>query len=65
MVGKTEKKSESPGHVLSLEKNPACPRLAQLRKLYLLLQNFFQPASYDFALYVFEEIIPIPRPKYK
>jgi hypothetical protein len=35
-----------PGHVLSLEKNPACPRLAQLRKLHLKLQNFFQPATF-------------------
>jgi hypothetical protein len=38
--------SESPGHVLSLEKNPAWPRLAQLRKLHLKLKNFFQPAGF-------------------
>jgi hypothetical protein len=38
--------SESPGHVLSLEKNPACLRLAQLRKLHLKLKNFFQPAGF-------------------
>jgi hypothetical protein len=35
-----------PGHVLSQEKNPAWPRLAQLRKLHLKLNNFFQPASF-------------------
>jgi hypothetical protein len=34
--------SESPGHILSLEINPAWPRLAQLRKL----KNFFQPAGF-------------------
>jgi hypothetical protein len=38
--------SESPGHVLSQEKNPACPRLAQLRKLHLKLKKFFQPAGF-------------------
>jgi hypothetical protein len=37
---------ESPDHVLSLGKNPACPRLAQLRKLHLKLLNFFQPAGF-------------------
>jgi hypothetical protein len=29
-----------------LEKNPACPRVAQLRKLHLKLKIFFQPAGF-------------------
>jgi hypothetical protein len=38
--------SESPGHVLLLEKYPAFLRFAELRKLYLKLLNFFQPAGF-------------------
>jgi hypothetical protein len=39
--------SESPGNVLSLEKNPAFPRLAELSKLHLKLMTFFfQPAGF-------------------
>jgi hypothetical protein len=48
---------ESPGHVLSLEKNPACPRLAQLRKLHLKLLNFFQPAGFFTEMLHFDKKI--------
>jgi hypothetical protein len=48
---------ESPGHVLSLEKNPASPRLAQLRKLHLKLKNFFQPAGFFTEMLRFDKKI--------
>jgi hypothetical protein len=39
--------SESPGHVLSLEKNPACPRLAELSWAeQIAVEEFFQPAGF-------------------
>jgi hypothetical protein len=49
--------SKSPGHVLSLEKNPASLRLAQLRKLHLKLLNFFQPAGFFTKMLRFDKKI--------
>jgi hypothetical protein len=49
--------SESPGHVLSLEKNPASLRLAELRKLHLKLLNFFQPAGFFTKMLRFDKKI--------
>jgi hypothetical protein len=49
--------SEGPGHVLSLEKNPASLRLAELRNLHLKLLNFFQPAGFFTKMLRFDKQI--------
>jgi hypothetical protein len=56
--------SWSPGHVLSLDKNPACQRLAlsraELRKLHFKLKNFSgRPVSFIKSSVLIEIIVSL------
>jgi hypothetical protein len=37
---------ESPDHVLSLKKIPACPKPAQAEQIAFEIEDFFQPAGF-------------------